>query len=411
MKVLQVNTVYPNGSTGRITAEIAQYTAQQEHMSYTAQQEHMSAVVVFGIGDEEHKPNLSAVRIGNPLQRKIHAVIRKLFDGEGYASHRATRRLIRLCQKQQIDIVHLHNLHGCYLNLKLWFRYLQKVNLPVIWTLHDCWPLTGHCAHFSYCGCELWKTQCHHCPQQMSYPVCTGFDGSKRNYRLKKKLFSGLQNLTIVTPCQWLQDIVRNSYIRNYPIRVIYNGVDQRKFKRVFSDIKVQYGMENKHLLLAVASDWTQRKGLTVLQQLSEQLDETYQIVILGLSLVQKQALPAKILGFEKVSSTEELCKWYSAAECFVNPTLEDTMPLVNLEALACGTPIVVFNTGGCPEVVTDTCGLVVQKGNVQSLAGAIQQICESGIDYTDACITQASRFAMQNTLDAYVKLYQEVAG
>ena len=343
MKVLQVNTVYPNGSTGRIAAEIAGYTARQNGAS---------AVVAFGIGDSSEKPNLRAVRIGSPWDRKVHAVLRKLFDAEGYASRRATKQLIRLCQEQQVDVVHLHNIHGCYLNLKLWFRYLQKANLPVIWTLHDCWPMTGHCAHFDYSRCNRWKTQCEKCPEQKSYPVCIGFDGSGRNYRMKKILFTSLQNLQIVAPCRWMKNIAADSYLNGYPIRVIYNGVDMQKFKPTASDIRDRYGLENKRLLLAIASDWTERKGLSILCRLPEILDESYQVAIVGLTPEQKKALPGEIIGVEALSSAEALSAWYSAADCFVNPTLEDTMPLVNLEALACGTPIVVFNTGGCPEAV-----------------------------------------------------------
>ena len=402
MNVMQVNTVYPNGSTGRIAAEIAEYTARQRNAG---------SVVAFGIGEETHKQGLLAVRIGSPLERKTHAVIRKLFDGEGYASRRATKQLIRLCRSKQIDVVHLHNLHGCYLNLSLWFRYLQKAKLPVIWTLHDCWPLTGHCAHFIDCGCTLWKTQCHHCPQQKSYPVCIGFDGSKRNYEHKKKLFASPRNLTIVAPCRWMQDIVQDSFLKDVPTRVIYNGVDQQTFRRLPSDIKAQHGIAGKHLLLAVASDWTERKGLAILYQLSEVLSKSYQIAIIGLSPEQKQALPEAVMGLETVSSAETLCAWYSAADCFINPTLEDTMPLVNLEALACGTPVVVFDTGGCPEAVTDTCGMVVKRGEVCSFAKAVRHICESGIDYSDACMARAKHFSMQNTVEAYYQLYQEVIG
>ena len=402
MKVLQVNTVYPNGSTGRIVAELAEYTARQQNAR---------AMIAFGIGEEIHKQNLDAIRIGNPVERKLHAVIRKWFDAEGYASRRATRQLIHICWNTKPDIVHLHNLHGCYLNLKLWFTFLQKAGTPVIWTLHDCWPLTGHCAHFSYCGCELWKTQCYNCPQQLSYPVCTGLDGSKRNYRLKKKLFTSLQNVILAMPCRWMEEIVQKSFMKDFPTRVIYNGVDLQKFRRLPSDIKTQHGINAEHLLLAVASDWTERKGFTILHQLSDQLDDGYQIVILGLSPEQKQALPGKILGLGKTASTEELCAWYSAADCFVNPTLEDTMPLVNLEAFACGTPVAVFDTGGCAEAVTDACGKVVKQGDVQGLTDAIRQICESGHDYTPACISQAGRFAMRNMAEAYFQLYQEVAG
>ena len=400
MNVLQVNTVYPNGSTGRIVAEIAEYTAQQPDNH---------AMIALGIGAEERNGNLSAVRIGKPWERKLHGAIRKLFDAEGYGSHLATARLIRFCEENRPDVIHMHNLHGCYLNLTRWFRYLERRSIPVIWTLHDCWPLTGHCAHFAYVRCDRWKTLCMRCPQKGAYPACIGIGGSRRNYRLKRKLFTALGNLTIVTPCRWLEDIVQNSFLRDTPVRVIYNGVDTRRFRPVKSGLRAQYGLENRKVLLAVASVWTDRKGLRELIQLSQALDDSYRVVIIGLTKEQFKMLPENILGLEQIPSPDLLCQWYTAADCFVNPTLEDTMPLVNLEAMACGAPVAVFDTGGCPEVITDACGLVVARGDIRGLTNAVKRICKSGNEYEDACIEQAKRFSMERTVRAYHDLYREV--
>ena len=401
MNVLQVNTVYPSGSTGRIVAEIAAYTAAQPGCR---------AFAAFGIGEAAREGNVIAVKIGNPPERKLHAVLRKLLDAEGYGSVSATKQLIRLCETNRVDVVHLHNLHGCYLNLKRWFRYLARAGVPVVWTLHDCWPMTGHCAHFTYCGCEKWKSQCGHCPQQRSYPECIGIDGSRRNYRLKKRLFTGVPNLTLIAPCNWMREIVRDSFLGNVPIRVIYNGVDTNRFRPETSDLRARYGLENKRVLLAAASDWTNRKGLPELLRLSEMLDDTYRLVILGLPEGQIKALPANVLGFTRIASADLLRRWYSAADCFVNPTLEDTMPLVNLEALACGTPLAVFATGGCPEVVTDDCGIVVEKGNVPALRDAVRRICESNDYPAEACVAQVERFSVEHTLRNYLELYREVS-
>ncbi len=400
MNVLQVNTVYPDGSTGRIAAQIAEYTAAQPDGR---------ALVAFGIGEEERRDNLTAVKIGKAWERKLHGAVRKLFDAEGYGSYFATGRLIRFCGENHPDIVHLHNLHGCYLNLKRWFRYLAKQNIPVIWTLHDCWPLTGHCAHFSYCGCERWETLCRQCPQKKEYPACIGIGASRRNYRLKKKLFTGVSNLTIAAPCRWISELVKDSYLQNASVKVIYNGVDTRKIRPVASDIRTQYGLKDRKVLLAVASVWTGRKGLPELIRLSQMLSDSYRIVIVGLTREQIRALPANVIGLTSIQSAEQLCAWYTASDCFVNPTLEDTMPLVNLEALACGTPVAVFNTGGCPEAVNDACGLVVPQGDVPALADAVRQICESGREYTAACREQALRFSVENTVRAYNALYREV--
>ncbi|MBN1777463.1 MAG: glycosyltransferase [Clostridiales bacterium] len=400
MNVLQVNTVYPNGSTGRIVAEIAAYTAAQPDTR---------ALAAFGIGESSRENGVDALRFGSPAGRKFHGAIRKLLDAEGYGSLIATGQLIKFCRENQVDVVHLHNLHGCYINLKRWFRYLEQAGIPVVWTLHDCWPMTGHCAYFNYAGCERWKTQCIRCPEKHSYPECVGFDGSRRNYRLKKRLFSSLPNLTIVTPCRWLADIVRESYLHNAQTRVIYNGVDTERFQPVASHLRKHYGLERKRVLLSVASDWDRRKGLDSLIGLSELLNEPYRIVIIGLTREQLSALPKNVLGLERTASQQELAAWYTAADCFVNPTLDDTMPLVNLEALACGTPIVVYDTGGCREAVDESCGTVVAKGDIQELAVAVKQICESDANYADACLQRAMRFSKQNMARAYYELYREV--
>jgi putative colanic acid biosynthesis glycosyltransferase len=312
MNVLQVNTVYPNGSTGRIASEIAAYTAMQPDAH---------AFAAFGIGEPEKQENVTALRIGTPLERKVHGALRKLFDAEGYGSLAATKQLIRFCEENHIDVVHLHNLHGCYLNLKRWFRYLKEKNLPVIWTLHDCWPLTGHCAHFDYCGCNKWKTLCRRCPQKKYYPQCIGIGGSKRNYRFKRRLFTSLENLTVVTPCRWLEGIVKQSFLKNTPIRVIYNGVDTRQFLPSASDIRMQYGLKDKQVLLAVALVWNNRKGLKAIAELSRMLDERYRIVIVGLSPEQIRTLPENMVGLGQISDPTMLCAWYGAADCFVNPT------------------------------------------------------------------------------------------
>lgn len=401
MNVLQVNTVYPNGSTGRITAAIATYTAAQPHTR---------AMVAFGVGEEVRADSLCALRIGTPWERKIHGAKRKLFDAEGYGSRRATRKLIRLCENTNVDVVHLHNLHGCYIHLKSWFGYLQKANIPVVWTLHDCWAVTGHCAHFDFCGCMQWKTLCRSCPQKHEYPECIGFSGSKRNYRMKERLFTSLPKLTLAAPSQWIQTITAQSYLQKYPARVVYNGVDTKVFQPTESDIRVKHHINGKKLLLFVASEWTERKGLLVIADLANRLDNTYQLAVVGLKEAQIKDLPHNVLGVEHLSSAHDLCAWYTAADCFVNPTLEDTMPLVNLEALACGTPIAVFRTGGCPEVVTDACGMVVPKNDANALAEAVQLICaKPKTSYHKACIEQAARFSMDKTIQSYYQLYQEV--
>ena len=302
----------------------------------------------------------------------------------------------------------MHNLHGCYLHLPLLFRYFQKKNIPLVWTLHDCWPFTGHCAYFDYSQCKRWQTQCHTCPQQKNYPVCIGLDGSKRNHRMKKKFFSLPKNLTFVAPCQWMTKHLQNSYLGHYPCKVIVNGVNFDAFHPVESDLRKRYQLEAKKICLAVAAEWDARKGLPYLLEAAEQLGPDYQFVVIGLSAEQVKVLPANIIGIQSTANTEELASWYTVADCLVNPTLEDNMPMVNLEALACGTPVVMFETGGCPEALDESCGIVVQKGDSKALCAAIKKAA-SGLFKESDCLKRAELFDCKTTFQTYLTLYKEL--
>ena len=398
MRVFQLNTFCGVKSTGRIAAEIARLVEKDGG----------ECRIGYGVPDISEDSRPFAYRIGNPLGRKIHAVIRKLLDAEGYGSFWATRKLIHDLKDFHPDLIHLHNIHGCYLNFRLLFDYLEKAEIPVIWTLHDCWPFTGHCAYFDYSGCEKWKQECRHCPQQKSYPVCIGVDGSRRNYRNKKAWFTKLKNLTFVAPCQWMTKPLSASFMGTYPVRVIVNGVNLHTFHPVSSQLRAEYKLEDKKVCLAVASEWDERKGLKYICQAAEKLGTEYHFVVVGLELEQIQALPANVLGLQHTSSTEELAAWYTTADCFLNPTLEDNMPMVNLEALACGTPVVVFETGGCPEAVDETCGMVVKQGDLDGFCDAIQNIC-NGKEMGESCLKRAQAFNCEATFRSYLELYKEI--
>lgn len=401
MKVLELNTFAGMGSTGHIALDIARFGTRQG----------TDTIIGFGAGNVPPEAEVYALRIGGRAGRRWHGALRKLLDMEGFGSILATRRLIAFLNTWKPDVVHLHNIHGCYLNHRLLFRWLQKTGVPVVWTLHDCWPFTGHCAYFDYAGCDRWQAECHHCPQLRSYPTCVGLDGSARNHRRRKALFTSLDKLTLVTPCQWLKDLLANSFLRGIPARVIYNGVDRDTFYPRESDIRSRHHIEQRYVALCVASEWEPRKGIALLPALADGLGADCKLVVIGLTEAQIATLPANILGLTRTASPRELAKWYATADCFVNPTLEDNMPLVNLEALACGTPVAVFATGGCPECVTDACGAVVPKGDVVALAAAARALCEQKADMQAACLTQAERFDSVATARAYDALYREVRG
>lgn len=397
MRIAQLNTFCGVKSTGRIACEIAKLVEKDGGVSR----------IFYGVPGISHDSESFAVRVGTKLERKIHAVIRKLLDAEGYGSFFATRKLIHQLKQFQPDVVHFHNLHGCYLHLPLLFRYLKKANVPVVWTLHDCWPFTGHCAYFDYSGCQRWKNECSACPQQKNYPVCIGLDGSQRNHRMKKRYFD-LPDLTFVAPCHWMTGHLQASYLGHHPSKVIVNGVNLAVFHPVESDLRERYCIESKKVCLAVASEWDQRKGLPFLCEAANKMGESYCFVVIGLTEEQITTLPKSMIGIRNTANVHELAAWYTAADCLVNPTLEDNMPMVNLEALACGTPVVVFDTGGCPEAVDGSCGLVVPKGDVDTLCEGIQKVTRGGYDQK-ACIQRARAFDCQNTFQSYLALYKEL--
>jgi len=399
MRIFQLNTFCGVKSTGRIALEIARLVEVDGG----------ACKIGYGVPGVPPEAEPYAFRIGTPIERKLHGAMRKLMDAEGYGSYFATRALIRELEGFRPDLIHLHNLHGCYLHLPTLFAYLKSARLPVVWTLHDCWPFTGHCAYFDYCGCDSWKTECKSCPQQRSYPICIGLDGSSRNYRMKKRLFAPLERLTFVAPCEWMKQPLSRSFLQTHPVRVIYNGVNRSDFHPVQSDLRQRYELGNRRVVLAVASEWDERKGLNFLIEAAGRMGEGYRFVVIGLSEAQIRELPKGMIGIAHTESLEELASWYTTADCFANPTMEDNMPMVNLEALACGTPIAVFRTGGCPEALTPECGVVVPKGNVEALCEGIRTLCGEKPGRTQACLRRAEAFDAQNTFQAYLSLYKEL--
>ncbi len=398
MRVFELNTFCGKGSTGRIAAQIARLV----------EQEGGRCEIGFGAGEPSSDTLDIAYRIGVPAERKLHGAMRKLIDGEGLGSKTGTAKLIRHMESFKPDVVHLHNIHGCYLNHKLLFDWLRRCGLPIVWTLHDCWPFTGHCAYFDYAGCEKWRDGCNNCPQQRGYPVCYGIDRSSANYKRKRRLFTSLDKLTLVAPCEWMKKPLSASFMKDIPVRIVYNGVNAEVFKPTESGLREQYGIGGAKLLLSVASDWDERKGLRYLVEAAHKLGDAYRFVVLGLEDGQRETLPANMLGLGRTESQAELAAWYTAADCLVNPTMEDNMPMVNPEALSCGTPIAAFDTGGCAEAVGEDCGAIVPKGDVNDLCEAIKRIC-SEPKPTEACLARAARFDEKATFKGYIDLYREL--
>ncbi len=396
MRMAEINSCN-FGSTGNIMLEIAEVA---EKCGHTA------AVCYPKSRVNAKKQKETDIVIGSRLSRNLHLKLAEITGLNGCFSYFSTLDFLRKLNKFKPDIIHLHNLHNCYVNFPLLFGYIKKHNIKTVWTLHDCWSFTGHCPYFDIAECDKWKTECYNCPQYKEYPKSL-FDNSKYMYRLKKKWFTGVKNMTIVTPSEWLASLVKESYLKDYPVKVINNGIDLNVFKPTESDFRKKYALENEYIVLGVASPWGKRKGLDVFSELAERLDDRYRIVLVGLAKEQKEGLPPNIIGLERTANQTELAEIYTAADVFVNPTREENYPTVNMEALACGTPVVTFNTGGSPEIIDETCGTAVAKNDIDGICNKIIKICETKPYSEETCLKRAKSFDKNEKFREYIRLYE----
>ena len=391
MKILMINVVCGIKSTGRICTDIAKKLEEQGH----------EVKIAYGRERIPKSAAKNAIKISTNFDVKMHGIKARIFDSAGFESKRKTKKFINWINEFNPDIIHIHNTHGYYINNKLLFIYLIKLNKKVIWTFHDCWAFTGHCCYFDYNGCNKWKELCHNCPQKKEYPKSFIFDSSKKNFILKKELFPKLQDLTIVVPSIWLYKIVSESFFKNNKIIVINNGIDTNKFTYRENKIKEKYNIINKKIILGVASVWSKRKGLDDFIELSKKIDNTYIIILVGLNKNEINKLPLNIIGIEKTDSPEELAELYSAADVFFNPTYEDNYPTTNLEAIACNTPVITYNTGGSIESAK-LFGYIVKKGDIASVIEKIKLLNKL------KPLNNKKDISIENMVDKYLKLYLE---
>lgn len=384
-----INSVCGIRSTGRICTDLADALTAQGH----------EVKIAYGRETVPEKSRKYAVRIGSNTDNKLHGLRSRLFDDTGFGSKRATKRFIEWVKSYDPDVVHLHNIHGYYINIELLFRYLAEAEKPVIWTLHDCWSFTGHCAYFDYAECDRWKTGCHNCPQKKEYPSSMLADRSKKNWEAKKKLFTAVKDMVFVTPSEWLAEILRQSYFGKYPVKVINNDIDLSVFRPTEGDFREKNGLTGKKMLLGVASVWDRRKGLKDYIKLSEKLDDNYRIVLVGLSEEQIKQLPENVIGISRTNNTKELAEIYTAADYFLNLTYEDNYPTVNLEAQACGTPVISYRTGGSTESAVRF-GTVVEKGAV----GDVLKLIQSSPEFEKSLDFEESR---GHAVEKYMELYR----
>ncbi len=395
MKVLQINSVCGIRSTGRICTDIAKVLTSLGH----------ECKIAYGREAVPEHCQEYGVRIGTDKDITMHGAYSRLFDRTGFGSKRATKRFIEWVKAYDPDVIHLHNIHGYYIHIGELFQYLKAAGKPVVWTLHDCWAFTGHCAYFERIACEKWKTTrgCFSCPQKNRYPSSLLLDMSARNYKEKKELFSDIDNMTIVTPSKWLADITASSFLGCYPIQVIHNGIDLSVFRSTDGTFRERYGLENKKIVLGVAAAWDNRKGFEDVLQLSAMLDDTHAVVVVGVTEQQQQALPKSVIGITRTNNAQELAGIYTSADVFINPTYEDNYPTVNLEAQACGTPAITYRTGGSVESVPHE--HIVEQGDVKALCDKVHEVlCAKSV-----ALRPASDFSATDRYHEYVALYQRV--
>ena len=367
MRVLIINSVCGIRSTGRIATDIAKEYMAQGHMCRIA----------YGREEVPEEYRDISYRIGSEMNIRFNALKARLLDNEGLNAKKETKKFIKWADNYDPDLLWIHNLHGYYMNIELLFDWIKRrPRMQVRWTLHDCWAFTGHCAHFSYVRCYKWREQCHHCSQKKEYPTSLLAEHSRQNFIRKQRAFLGVKNMTIITPSQWLADLVKQSFLKEYRVDVHHNTIDRSVFRPTVSEFRERMGLVGKKIVLGVASAWGERKGLGTFVQLSRLLPAEYQVVLVGLEEKQIRRLPSSILCIRRTNSIEELAQIYSVADVFVNPSTEETFGLTTLEALSCGTPSIVYRDTACEEVARTYGGIAVER-SVSVVMTAIQSVCE----------------------------------
>lgn len=394
-KLLIINITCNQGSTGKISEQVGLMMKQRGWDVYLAH------------GARRVNPSeLVTIPFSSVKGEYLHALRSFLFDTDGLGSTRATKNLVEKIKEIKPDVIQIHNLHGYYINYQVLFEYLNTTRIPIVMTLHDCWAFTGHCVHFELVGCKKWKTGCFDCELKNKKPKRSLFlDKSERNYALKKKLFSSNPNLHIVAVSEWISGLVGQSFLKNTPLHIIHNGIDLSIFKPVGSKL------EGKFRVLAVSNVWHKDKGLFDIYKLRQLLSEEYNITLVGLTKKQVTTLPAGIEGIKSTTSPQELVRLYSESNVLINPTYADTYPTINLEAIACGTPVVTYRTGGSPESISEKTGIIVNQGDIEGMAAAIKSLIKKPLSAEECRKYAVENFDKDNCFMSYVKLYEQLCG
>ena len=390
MKIVQLNVTCGVGSTGKICLAVSRLLNERGVENY----------ILFSEEDSDYE---YGIKYADKLSIKLEALKSRVFGNYGFNSKALTKKLIAKLDEIQPDIVHLHNLHGHGCNLEMLFAYFKEKNIKLYWTFHDCWVFTGYCPHFDMVGCDKWQTQCQACPQKGAYSFF--FDNSNKLYSKKKELFSDL-DLTIITPSEWLKGLVKKSFLKDYEVKVINNGIDLDIFKPSESNFREDHGIKDEFLILGVAFNWDERKGVDVFADLARTLPKDYRIVLVGTNENTRQLLPDNVITIDRTENQQELAEIYTACDLFVNATREDTFPTVNIESLACGTPVLTFRTGGSPEIIDETCGISVEKNDTDALREAILKIKDTRPFTEEACLKKSAEYQKEEKFKEYTEIY-----
>lgn len=393
--VLQINTTINRGAVGRITQGIGNVLLANGWESYIAYARYTSS------------SNSKLLKIGGFFDVILHVLGTRFTDKHGLFSSKATKKLIKHIDDLKPDIIHIHNLHGYYIDYSVFFDYLSKAKIPLVWTLHDCWSFTGHCAYFDFCKCSKWESHCNRCPQIGTYPK-SFFDNSRRNYSTKKDSFTSVGKIVFVPVSDWLNHLLKKSFFKEYPSVVIRNGIDLQSFG--YSEAVDLPALKGKFVILGVSNVWEKRKGLDDFLSLSINLSDDMVIVLIGLSKSQMRRCPSNIIGISHTKDISELVSFYSRADVFLNLTYEDNYPTTNLEAIACGTPVITYNTGGSPESVKENNGYVVDKGDLVGVVECIQNIRRGELPGRKERKEYAAKFFDQEKCFLeYIKIYNSL--
>lgn len=398
MKVLQINAVSGINSTGRTASELSDYLNNNGHEGFIA----------YSTGIPYEK----GYKIGSKLDVKLHALSSRVLGKQAYFSTGSTHKLISYLTNLKPDVIHLNNLHSNFINLKLLLNFIARNDIPTVITLHDCWFYTGKCTHYTVDGCYKWQIQCGGCPRLKKDNPSWFFDRTRKMLHDKNEWFSAIPRLAVVGVSDWITNEARKSFLFSAKVITrIYNWIDQNTFKPVETKTtREKLGLTDKYIILGVASGWSNAKGLNKFIELAGLLTPDMQIVLVG-KISADIPLPDNIKHVAETHNVGELVQYYSMADVYLHLSQEETFGKTIAEALSCGTPAIVLNSTACPEIVDESCGIVLKDNRSDTIFEAIMKIKENGkLSYSSHAVSRVRKnFHSQTNMEAMLTLYKQL--